>query len=266
MSVKKNALGIHINASKKQLKKAATKALTSKPVTSSKVERIGHLYGLVIVQNRGRTPLDIQQALHTLQDHLIENHDACPFTTNSWCYFQKHSLALSTENISIAPPQLRQPYLNTDEVIRLRDVFKKFASIEMCSALTLGLTQNSNESLHSVLWHNAPKTKHVGQKYLQASASIAVCTFNEGSMMLGAILADLGVRCPRKTLTHFAKMDKERNRCKIKATTVTQKRRRRLLKSQFLATESSRRKREKDTTTTYRTGGSGTELSIKDLL
>ena len=84
-------------------------------------------------------------------------------------------------------------------------------------------------------------------------------------MMLGAILADLGVRCPRKTLTYIAKMDKERNRCKIKAITVTQKRRRRLLKSQFLAAESSRRKREKDTTTTYRSGGFGTELSIKDL-
>ena len=148
--LKEECLGHTHKRLKKQLKKAVTKALTSKPVTSSKVERIGHLYGLVIVQNRGRTPLDIQQALHTLQDHLVENHDGCPFSTNSWCYFQK-ALALSTENTSIAPPQLRQPYLNTDEVIRLRDVFKKFASIEMCSALKLGLTHNSNESLHSVL-------------------------------------------------------------------------------------------------------------------
>ena len=54
-------------------------------------------------------------------------------------------------------PILRHPYLASDEMTRLKDVFQKFASIDMCSELTLGMTQNSNESLHSVLWHNAPK-------------------------------------------------------------------------------------------------------------
>ena len=55
-------------------------------------------------------------------------------------------------------------------------------------------------------------------------------------------------------------MDKERNRCKVKAVTDTQKRRRRLLKSQFISAESSRRKREKGASTTYKSGCFGTEL------
>ena len=130
----------------------------------------------------------------------------------------------------------------------------------MCSALTLGLTQNANESLHSVLWHNAPKGKRVGQYSLQASASIAVSTFNEGSLILASILADMGVQCTNVTLVHLVMMDKERNRCKRKAVKDTQKRRRRLLKSQFLIAESSRRKREKDATT-YKSGLFGSELS-----
>ena len=50
----------------------------------------------------------------------------------------------------------------------------------------MGLTQNCNESLHSVVWNNAPKIKRIGQKSLQAAAAIAVCTFNEGSMILAA--------------------------------------------------------------------------------
>ena len=244
---------------KKALRKKTTKALTSKPISPSKVERIGHLYALVIVQNRRKTALDIQKALYILLDHLVEKHEGCPFSKSSWCYFQQ-TLALSVEDSSIPPPKLRQPYLNANEFSRLQDVFLKFASLDMCSASTLGLTQNANESLHSILWHNAPKGKRVGQYSLQASASIAVSTFNEGSMILASILADMGVQCSRVTLAHFVSMDKERNRGKKKAIKDTQKRRRRLLKSQFMVAESSRRKREKDATT-YKSGCFGSEVS-----
>ena len=253
---KEECLGHTQKRLKKHLKKPATKAMTSKSITPTKVDRIGHLYALVVVQNRGRTPEDIQRALYTLQEHLEEKHDSCPFSTNSWCYFQK-TLALVAEDASIALPSLRQSYLIPDELSRLRDVFKKFASIEMCSALTLGMTQNSNESLHSVLWHNAPKGKHIGQKSLQVSAALSVSTFNEGSMIFAAVLADLGVQSTHKTLTHFVKMDRERNRCRIKAVTATQKRRRRLMKSRFVATEKSRKKRETDTA--YKSGAFGSE-------
>ena len=62
----------------------------------------------------------------------------------------------------------------------------------------------------SVLWHNAPKGKRVGQYSLQASASIAVSTFNEGSLILASILAEMGVQCTNVTLAHLVTMDKER--------------------------------------------------------
>ena len=51
---------------KKALRKKTTKTLTSKPIPPSKVQRIGHLYALVIVQNRRKTAIDIQKALYTL--------------------------------------------------------------------------------------------------------------------------------------------------------------------------------------------------------
>ena len=76
-------------------------------------------------------------------------------------------------------------------------------------------------------------------------------------MILAAVLADLGVQSSHKTLGHFARMDRERNRCRIKAVDATVKRRRRLLKTRFLATEKSRKKREIDST--YKSGDFGTE-------
>ena len=105
------------------------------PIPTSKVERIGHLYALVIVQNRGKTPVDIERALYTLQNDLVEMHDTCRYSINSRCYFKK-ALTLSAQNTSITPPIARQPYLNPDELARLQDVFQNFASHEMCSALT----------------------------------------------------------------------------------------------------------------------------------
>ena len=254
---KEECLGHTQKRLKKRIKKPSTKAFTPKPIkTATKVEKIGHLYALVIVENRGRAPGEIQSALYTLVDHLEEKHSNCPFSTNSWCYFQK-KLALIAEDASIPTPILRHPYLASDEMTRLKDVFQKFASIDMCSALALGMTQNSNESLHLVLWHNAPKGKRVGQKSLQTSAALAVCTFNEGSMILAAVLADLGVQSSHKNLAHFARMDRERNRCRIKTVVATVKRRRRLLKTRFLATEKSRKKKEIDST--YKSGAFGTE-------
>ena len=47
---------------------------------------------------------------------------------------------------------------------RLKDVFQKFASIDMCSALTLGMTQNSNESLGMTQNSNEASTALILQR------------------------------------------------------------------------------------------------------
>ena len=135
-------------------------------IRSYKAKRVGHLYALVIVQNSGKTPAEIQHALYVLLEHLFEEHNGCPFSTESWCYIRKNQaqIAADEETVPVVP---RESYLNPAEFQRVSDVFKKFASLVMCATLTLGKTQNANESLNSVLWHNAPKTKRVGQKSLR---------------------------------------------------------------------------------------------------
>ena len=93
-------------------------------------------------------------------------------------------------------------------------------------------------------------------KHLQR---LAVTTFNEGFMSLSSVLNTLGVSCSHKTLLYFARKDKERNRCRIKTVSDTQKRRSRIL--QFLTAESSRRRREK-TGSKYKSKAFGSEASL----
>ena len=45
-----------------------------------------------------------------------------------------------------------------------------------------------HESLHNMLWHNAPKSKRVGQKSLVASTTLAVVSFNESSLSYSVLI------------------------------------------------------------------------------
>ena len=74
-----------------------------------------------------------------------------------------------------------------------------------------GQIQNANESLHYIIWHNAPKSHHVGQKCIEASAARAVCTFNERELALASVLEAMSIVPSYNTLLHLTRRDHARN-------------------------------------------------------
>ena len=178
-----------------------------------------------------------------LLSHTKEVHDDCPPGDSSWCYFQKRIAQYETEG-GLTPPTTRQPYLSPAEFARTVEVFKVFGSLRFCSTITLGKTQNSNESLHNMLWHNSPKSKHVGQKSLVASTALAVLSFNDGSLSYSRVMEELGLTISHHTLVYLSKRDHIRNLQRARRVKETQKRRRRQMTSQAQVAESSRRRRD----------------------
>ena len=253
---KEECLGHVQKRLKKHLKK---KSISFSKISAVKVERVGQLYALVVSQNRGKTPEQIQAALWNLLEHLVENHVNCPFSTDSWCYYQA-ALAENSNDPSFLIPPLRAAYLNTSEYGRAKEVFSTFASLSMCGALTMGQTQNANESLHSIIWHNSPKAKYVGQKSIEASTALAVSTFNGGEMALASVLHAMSITPSYNTLLHFARRDRDRNLKRERAVLETQKRRRRQLTARTITAESSRKRRAKAGPSTYSSGKYGTEV------
>ena len=245
----------------KRLKKNLRKKSKVFPkLSAGKVERVGQLYALVVAQNRGKTPAEIHHALWNLLEHLVEKHQNCPYSVESWCYFQKRR-AENSEDPTISIPPLRQPYLAEHEYERAKEVFQSFASLTMCSALTMGQTQNANESLHSIIWHNSPKAKYVGQKSIEASTSIAVATFNEGEMALASVLEALSIPPSYSTLLHLSRRDRARNQNRDRAILETHKRRRRQLNVRSITAETSRKRRSKPgKDSSYKSGRFGTEI------
>ena len=242
---------------KKHLKK---KSNSYSKLSAGNVERVGQLYALVVSQNRGKSPSVIQKALW----NLLEKHDNCPFSTESWCYIQK-ALADNAQDPTVTIPLLRQPYLNDSEYGRAQEVFDTFASLTMYGTLTMGQTQNDNESLHSIIGHNSPKTKHVGQKSIVASTAFAVCTFNDGELALASVLDAMSIVPSYNTLLHLSRRDHRRNINRVRAILETQKRRRRQLTVRAITAASSRKRRAKTVSaSSYKSGKFGTEIEPEE--
>ena len=259
---KEECLGHVQKRLKKHLKK---KSIQFSKLSVGKIERVGQLYALVVSQNRGKTPSEIQSALWNLLEHLVENHENCPFSLASWCYYQQ-ACARNAEDPEITIPPLRHPYLTASEYGRAKEVFASFASMSMCGALTMGQTQNANESLHSIIWHNSPKAKYVGQKSIVASTALAVTTFNDGEMAIASVLDALYISPSYSTLLHLSRRDHNRNQKRERAILETQKRRRRQLTTRSRTAESSRKRRAKTScASSYRSGKFGTETLIPDI-
>ena len=249
------------HAQKRVKKHLLKKSPLCKGLPDGKAKRIAHLYALVVVQNRGKEAADIRDALNVLLEHTRERHSNCPVSESSWCYYQKQ-IARRVKDDSLPAPTVRSPYLAPDEHQRAREVFDLFASLEFCGSITLGKTQNSNESLHSMIWHHAPKAKRVGQKSLIASTAMAVLSYNDGSLAYAAILKELGMDVSHNTLVFLSRRDKLRNMKRKRRIVETLKRRRRQMESQITSAESSRKRRNKRAV--YESEKFGSELPNSD--
>ena len=217
----------------KRLKKHRLKSsFLCKGLPDGNARRIAHLYALVVVQNRGKEAAAIRDALNILLEHTREEHDNCPAGESSSCYYQKQVARC-----------FKDDFLPAHQ--RAREVFDLFASFQFCGSITLGKTQNSNKSLHSMIWHHSPKAKRVRQKSLIASTVMAVLSFNDGSLAYAAWLKELGMIVSYNTLQFLARRDDLRNLRRKRHILETHKRRRRQIDTQITAAESFRRRRDK---------------------
>ena len=148
------------HAQKRLKKHLLKKSSLCKGLPDSKAKRIAHLYALVVVQNRGKEAVDIRDALNVLLEHSREQHNNYLSGESSWCSYQKQVSRCIKDDSSPAP-YIRSPYFAPNEYQRVKEVFDLFASLEFCGSITLGKTQNSKESLHSMIWHHAPMRSEI---------------------------------------------------------------------------------------------------------
>ena len=119
-----------------------TKTYIQHKLPEWKADYIAANYSTVFLQNRWTTPDKLSRVLYILLDHAAGNHPGCPTGEKTWSRWNKPSSTTTPATLTTFTPI---------DIQKVREVFNTYATTDLCSHLTLGLTQNSNESLHNMI-------------------------------------------------------------------------------------------------------------------
>ena len=164
-------------------KNTKNKSYVRHKLPEPKAEYIASNYSTVVLQHRGKSPAQMATGLNILFLDASGDHTSCE--VDSWCRWRQTSTTHK-------PPPGTTNYTSKD-ILEVREVFNNFATKDFCKHLTLGMTQNANESLHNTIWNFCPKAKYISQQSVRISTGIAVTIFNEGELSLNGILSDLNL-------------------------------------------------------------------------
>lgn len=100
-------------------------------------------------------------------------HDLCPEGPDSWCKYQR----AVAKNEKPPPHKESLPDFVSEA---LEPVFRRLSDGALLKRCSDGITQNPSESLHSVIWQQAPKIQHASLRSIERAVAEAVSRFNQG--------------------------------------------------------------------------------------
>ncbi|CAN8029862.1 unnamed protein product [Ixodes persulcatus] len=148
---------------------------------------------------------------HVTSTDAQPNHSLCPKGQDSWC---KQNKAAAKKQ-----PAPKHRYNLPQYVAEaLLPVYMRLSDRKLLERCQRGKTQNSNESLHSIIWSLVSKSRHASLYTVEAAVAEAVMRFNVGKeCATEAILRELNVivgssslqRCGEKDRRRLAASDKK---------------------------------------------------------
>ena len=166
---------------------------------------------------------------HAISTDEKPDHDLCPKGNESWCFYQK---ALAAGEV----PGSHRTHVGTplsEEVgAVVKDVYVRLGHTDLLGRCLMGKTQNSNESLHSVVLRKCPKMGFVGLSRVVFASSTAVSEFNTGmKATLQLAYNAMGITTSPRMAASAAKVDMRRlqqSRRQVKASTKEARRARKV--------------------------------------
>lgn len=110
-----------------------------------------------------------------IQTDKEAQHYYCPNGITSWCSYKRDQVTTGNEGLGKDRNRLDPVFLPL-----LSKMIEDLTSKELLSRCLRGLTQNSNESLNSVLWSILSKSKYHGFSSILGVAAVASVSFNGG--------------------------------------------------------------------------------------
>ena len=150
-------------------------------LTKPKVLRLAHYFGKAI--NRETTVEDMRHAIfgtlrHCMSTDSHPQHSCCPDGEYSWCFYKR---AIANDQPIPSYKSKMSTYLSESVVNKIKPTYQRLSTPELLEKCQ-GDTQNSNESLHSVIWNKLPKTKFFSIRRMRYIIYHSVLQFNHGSL------------------------------------------------------------------------------------
>ncbi|KAH9363325.1 hypothetical protein HPB48_006431 [Haemaphysalis longicornis] len=140
-------------------------------LTGDLVTKLSSYYGWALKSHSGDVRAMHKAVMatyhHITSNDTVSNHSLCPPGPDSWC--RQNAAKAKGE------PTPKHRYNLPPHVCEaLLPVYERLSDEKLLQRCLQGKTQNSNESLHSMIWALAPKEKHASLFTVQAAVAEAV--------------------------------------------------------------------------------------------
>ena len=114
---------------------------------------------------------------HAVSTDTKPQHNKCPPGKESWCFYQS-AIAKGRKPGSHAKKigtPIKEQFLG-----KILPIYNRLSDEKLLRRCAQCLTQNSNESLHSMIWRKCPKDIFPSKYLIEAAVAEAVTEYNEG--------------------------------------------------------------------------------------
>ncbi|GFU12572.1 uncharacterized protein TNCV_4244821 [Trichonephila clavipes] len=146
------------------------------------IKKLSRYYQNVIRLNKGDVEA-MKTAIYATLFHSISTdqkpqHFKCPTGKDSWCFFQA---ALARGEVPGPHVKHVKTPLKETRLAKIMPIYQRLTSNELLQRCIRCVTQNANESLHSIIWGKCSKETSATLRRVTIAVCDAVCEFNLGT-------------------------------------------------------------------------------------
>ena len=220
--------------------RAQKESITGKgKLTQKKMEKIQNYYGRAI-KDCGDDITTMKSRIFAILFHLCSSDDHpkhvhCPPGERSWCFWQR------------AVAEGKEPGPHKVIGKKLVPVFTRLTEQGLLKRCVRGQTQNTNESLHNLIWKLCPKVIFSGRKTLECAVALAVSQFSSGATFKHTLLRAFMIEPGQYTIRDSCVKDRKRIKIAVKKSSEAFKKRRKQLKYKKTSNEKATKAVEGET-------------------
>ena len=177
-------------------------------LTNKLIGELTKYYGMAIRNNKDNIK-DMKNAImatlfHKCSSDKNPQHQFCPKGMNSWCSWQIAKVEKKLNNYKHKESSL----LSLQNI--LLPIYTELSNKDLLTRCIGGFTQNKNESLNNMIWKIASKRTFSGKEIVEIAAYISTAVFNDGCIILLAILNELNINIGKRAKATCTLIDRKR--------------------------------------------------------